>query len=49
MSMKMVLTVALVLGIGLLVMIAPTVANSGGAGVGNCYSAQQTAAPTLCE
>ncbi|MEO8176811.1 MAG: hypothetical protein ABI626_09150 [Sphingomicrobium sp.] len=49
MSMKMVLTVALVLGIGLLVMIAPTVANSGSAQVGNCYSAQATSTPTLCE
>jgi len=49
MSTKLLLTVALVLGIGLLIVIGPTVANSGSAGVGNCYSAEKSSTPTLCE
>ena len=47
--MKLMVTVALVLGVGLLIMIGPTVTDSGAAGVGNCYSAQASSTPTLCE
>ena len=49
MSVKLVWMVAVMLGIGLLTLIGPTVANSGATGVGNCYSAQESPTPTLCE
>lgn len=49
MSMKLVWTAAAVLGIGLLTVIGPSVANRGDAGVGNCYSEPETSTPTLCE
>lgn len=49
MNTKLMVTVALVLGIGLLIVIGPSAANSGSAGVGNCYAAQATSTPTLCD
>jgi hypothetical protein len=49
MNTKLMFTVALVVGIGLLVVIGPSVASSGSAGVGNCYSAQESSTPTLCD
>jgi hypothetical protein len=46
------LTVALVLGIGLLIVVGPKVARnaSGSSALGNCYSDSEAySTPTLCE
>jgi hypothetical protein len=47
--MKLMVTAALVLGVAALVVIGPTVGDGGGAGVGNCYAAEGSSTPTLCE
>jgi hypothetical protein len=47
-----ILTVALVLGIGLLIVVGPKLARgtSGGEALGNCYSDSEAySTPTLCE
>ena len=47
-----VLTVALVLGIGLLIVLGPKLARgtSGSSAIGNCYSDSESySTPTLCE
>ena len=49
MSMKLMVTVALVLGVTVLVVVGPAVGGRGAAGVGNCYSAETSTTPTLCE
>ena len=49
MSMKLMVTVALVLGAAVLIVVGPAVRDSGEAGDGNCYSAPGSSTPTLCE